>query len=334
MKHLTKEERDYIQAWLKAKKSVKWIAAELGKHPSTIYREIKRGLTEQMDKKFLTIHIVYTADRAQVEIDKNKVHKGRKMKLDKDDFFLQDFKDKVLNGKYSPEAFLYSVPERKVCIKTLYNYVHGEYIDGLKVEYLPYARRKKKKKVKVTKRKFIRGTSIEKRPENILMRNEYGHWEMDTVYSSRDDKTCLLVLSERATREEIVIKIKDRTAGSVIRAVDRLERSMGAPLFRATFKTITCDNGVEFAKWHLLERSCINKGKRTTTFFCHPYSSYERGTNENINRMIRRWIPKGDDIGLYSAKEIEEIQNWINNYPRGIFGGLSSKQYKEMLFCM
>jgi IS30 family transposase len=83
---------------------------------------------------------------------------------------------------------------------------------------------------------------------------------------------------------------------------------------------------MEFADWQSIERSCRTKGKRTKTFFCHPYCSCERGTNENINRMIRRWIPKGDDIGLYSSREISFIQNWINNYPRRIFNGKSSKE--------
>lgn len=334
MAHITEKERNYIEAWLKAKKSVKWIAQQLGKHPSTIYREIKRGLTEQIETTFYSTKIVYLSDRAQIEIDKNKVKKGRKKKLVKDDDFLLQFKSKVINEKYSPEAFLYTVPERKVCVKTLYNYVHGKYIDGMTVNNLPYAKPKKKKKEETVKREFSRGRSIEERPKEILLRNEYGHWEMDTVYSSKDDLTCLLVLSERCSREEKIIQIPNRTCKSVLLAMNRLERSMGAPAFRNTFKTITCDNGMEFADWESLEKSNLNKGKRTTLYFCHPYASSERGTNENENRMIRRWVPKGDDIGLYSPAEIKQIEDWMNNYPRKIFGGLSAKQYKEMVLCV
>ena len=84
---------------------------------------------------------------------------------------------------------------------------------------------------------------------------------------------------------------------------------------------------MEFSDWEKIERSVRTKGKRTVTYFCHPYCSGERGTNENINRMIRRWIPKGDDIGLYKPEEIERIQEWINNYPRPQFNGFSSREY-------
>lgn len=150
---------------------------------------------------------------------------------------------------------------------------------------------------------------------------------MDTVYSSKDDLHCLLVLTERMTRDEKVIRMKDRTMNSTIKALDSLERSMGTPSFRNTFKTITCDNGVEFSDFESIERSCRTKGKRTEVYYCHPYSSYERGSNENLNRMIRRWIPKGDDIGLYSPADIRFIEDWINDYPRPMFNGMSSREY-------
>ena len=165
----------------------------------------------------------------------------------------------------------------------------------------------------------------------MLKRNNYGNWEMDTVYSARGDKACLLVLSERMTRQEIVIKVKDRTSASILQGLDKLEKSMGAPCFRKTFVTVTADNGVEFSDWKSIERSSLNKKKRTDLYFCHPYCSGERGTNENINRMIRRWIPKGDDIGLYSVEEIKQIEDWINDYPRKIFNGLSSNEYRAKL---
>lgn len=331
-KHTTEKERHFIEVWLKERKSVAWIAEQLEKNRSTIYREIKRGETVQLTS-LLERKVVYLSDRAQMEYNKKQKNKGAKEKLSKDDAFLLAMKEKILKEKYSPEAFLCIVPDKKVCVKTLYNYVHKGYIDGLEIENLPYAKRKRKKKEKEGKQKYTKGTSIEDRPKFINTRNSYGHWEMDTVYSSKDDLTCLLVLSERAGRTEKVIQIKDRTASSVIRALNRLERSMGTVAFRETFKTITCDNGKEFSRWEDMEKSCINKGKRTKVYFCHPYTSCERGTNENINRMIRRWIPKGDDIGLYSKAEVQQIEDWINSYPRQIFGGLSSKQYTEMVLC-
>ncbi len=81
-----------------------------------------------------------------------------------------------------------------------------------------------------------------------------------------------------------------------------------------------------------MERSILKPGtKRTICYYCHPYASFERGSNENANRMIRRFIPKGSDIGKYTKKQIRKLENWINNYPRSIFGGMSSNQYRASL---
>ena len=169
------------------------------------------------------------------------------------------------------------------------------------------------------------GKSIEKRDPEIDTREEVGHWEMDCVEGKKKTKETLLVLSERKARKEIMIKMKDQTAGSVVAALDRLERRYGT-LFYKIFQTITVDNGSEFADVEGLERSCRRKGKRTTVFYCHPYSSYERGTNENINRMIRRWFPKGTDFGQVPKKAIQAVEDWLNAYPREILGFRSADE--------
>lgn len=166
---------------------------------------------------------------------------------------------------------------------------------------------------------------IEKRDPEIDTREEVGHWEMDCVEGKKKTKETLLVLSERKARKEIMIKMKDQTAGSVVAALDRLERRYGT-LFYKIFQTITVDNGSEFADVEGLERSCRRKGKRTTVFYCHPYSSYERGTNENINRMIRRWFPKGTDFGQVPKKAIQAVEDWLNAYPREILGFRSADE--------
>lgn len=173
--------------------------------------------------------------------------------------------------------------------------------------------------------------SIEDRPEEIDLRDIYGHWEMDTVYSGKDkSKSCLLVLSERMTREELIIRLKDRTAQSVLDAINAMESKIGYDRFRTVFKTITCDNGVEFSRHKELELSSTCVGVRTQVYFCHPYCSCERGTNENQNKLIRKYIPKGADIGDYTDERIKEIENLINNYPRRLFGGLSANDYKRI----
>ena len=146
---------------------------------------------------------------------------------------------------------------------------------------------------------------------------------MDTVVGKQGTKTVLLVLSERVMRKELIFKIPSKSQAAVVKVLDRLERKMGK-LFEETFKTITCDNGCENLDFEGIERSIRNKKRRTKVYYAHPYSSWERGTNENINKMIRRFIPKGIDISEFTSKQIEQIQHWINNYPRRIFNGLSA----------
>ncbi len=331
MHHMTYEERLYLERRLKPKDKVARIAEDLGYSTVTIYAEIKRGKCLQRNSNYEEVE-VYLADVGQRKHDEAMRNAGRPTKLSKDCDILREFKYWIINMKYSPEAFVMKTRMQDVCVRTLYNYVYKQYINGMTVTNLPYAKPKKKKKPETTKRPFkSRGTSIEERPDIVNLRQEYGHWEIDTVYSSHDDLTCLLTLTERKAREEIVMQIKDRTSASIIHSLNRLERTLGAPAFRKKFKSITCDNGSEFSDCAALEKSCINKGPRTKFYYCHPYCSSERGTNENYNRMIRRWIPKGDDIGLYSPEEIQFIQYWINTYPRKMFGGLSSSEYLHQL---
>lgn len=144
--------------------------------------------------------------------------------------------------------------------------------------------------------------------------------------AKRKTTRALLTLTERKTRKEIIIAIPNRKAETVVKALDALERKLGARRFRAIFKSITFDNGTEFAAAEGLERSCVNKRlPRTKVYFCHPYSSWERGTNENTNGMIRRRFPKGTNFAAVTNAQITQAENWINNYPRKILGYKSSE---------
>ena len=206
-------------------------------------------------------------------------------------------------------------------MRTLYRYIDNGIFLHLTNKELPIKgnRREHNKKVRVQKRASA-GESIENRPEEVKGRETFGHWEMDTVKGKRGvTKSCMLVLTERKTRDEIVIKLKDQGTASVVEALDRLERKWG-DMFYKVFRSITVDNGVEFSDYEGMEKSVQKDGKRTFVFYCHPYSSWERGTNENTNRLIRRHIPKGTDFDDTTDEEIEYIENWINNYPRGILG--------------
>lgn len=136
----------------------------------------------------------------------------------------------------------------------------------------------------------------------------------------------MLVLTERSTRHEIVRKLRSKTQSEVVHALDQLEH-IYKDRFPIIFKTITSDNGTEFLNTDCIEQSCIYKSvARTHLYYCHPYSAYERGSNENANKLIRRHIPKGDDISKYTIKQVQHIESWINNYPRKILGYRTSAE--------
>jgi IS30 family transposase len=107
---------------------------------------------------------------------------------------------------------------------------------------------------------------------------------------------------------------------------------MGRKRFARKFKSITVDNGSEFLGWEMLEKSCLKANtKRTAIYYCHPYSAWERGTNEQINGHIRRFIPKGSDISKYTNQQLKAIETWLNTYPRRILNGISAWEAVESL---
>lgn len=329
-KYITEAERYQIEILLREKYSISQVA-ELLKHKyNTIYKEIKKGTVKQLDS-LLREYYVYKADYAQMLYDKSVCNRGRNLKIGNDYELANYIEDMMLNKKYSPEAVAYAIRNdniqfrTKICAKTIYNYREM----GLFLNIEPKKRERKQLERKSTvSLNNLKGRSIESRSEDISKRKTYGHWEMDTVVSGKHTgKSCLLVLSERMTREEIVIKIKNKKSCSVVHALNMLERKYGSRKFNEKFKTITCDNGVEFLDSKGIEKSRYTKGNRTVVYYCHPYSSYERGTNENINRMIRRFFPKGTNFDLITKKQIAFVEEWINNYPRKILGGLSSRSF-------
>ena len=233
---------------------------------------------------------------------------------------------------YSPAAVLGEIRVKgmkfktSICKSTLYSYIRKGVFLTLEMRDLPRHGKNKRGYTRTHKKgaRASAGTSIEERPEEVNTRATIGHWEMDSVLGKKRTKPALLVLSERYSRKEIIIKVKDHTAASVVRALDRLERKMGSPAFRSVFRSITVDNGSEFADAAGMEQSCRSQGQRTKVYYCHPYSSWERGTNENTNGLIRRWFPKGTDFTKVTTQEIQKVEDWLNAYPREILGFLSA----------
>lgn len=331
-KHLNERERYKIEILLKEKMKTSDIAKRLGRSTRTIQREVKRGTVILLNSD-LTYRKEYCADAAQNDYRERSKNKGPGLKIGKDHKLAKHIERKIIEDRYSPDAIIGEIKEKKkkfdttICTKTLYNYIDQGVFSNISNKDLPVKRNKKKgkyKKVRIAHNN-LKGTSIEERPEHIETREEYGHWEMDCVVGKRKGGgSALLVLTERKFREQIIIKMPNQKQKSVIKALDKLEKQH-SDKFKEKFKTITVDNGVEFLDYKKMQKSVRNpQEKRTKIYYCHPYSSWERGSNENANRLIRRFIPKGTDIGRFSHKMIKFIESWINNYPRRIFDYKSS----------
>ena len=333
--HLSKTDRYKIEALLNTGHSKQEIADELHVHISTIYREVKRARMTQLTTDYQTVNR-YNPDLAEKRYRDNLSAKGPPLKIATDYDFAEYIEKKIVDEKRSPAAALHEIElegkqfETSVCVTTLYSYIDKGVFLNVSNEDLPEKPKRKKKNHKgKTMKRPPRGESIEKRPPEVAERKTFGHWEMDTVYGKKESsKDALLVLTERLTRKEIIVKMPDRTAESTIKALDSIENEYGER-FPIIFRTITVDNGGEFADVERLERSAADETKkRTKIFFCHPYSSYERGSNENQNRMIRREFPKGTDFGPVPEKDIKTQEEWINNYPRKVLDWKTS----EILF--
>lgn len=334
-KYLTITQRYQIETMLKDGKDPKQIAERLGKHYTTIYKEIKKGSVTFRNSDW-TYRTEYCADVAQRVTDERQTNKGRDFKIGNDYELAGHIEHLIKDLHYSPYAVVCDVRKSgrfktDICKTTLYRYIDMGLFLNISNKDLYSKRHKRKKKYNQLRpsHKNLKGTSIESRPASAGNRSVYGHWEMDTVYSGRKkSKCCLLVLTERRTRQEYLMRMPDRTLSSTVKALDRLENSIGYEAFKERFKTITCDNGSEFSDFQLIERSSTRAGcKRTSLYYCHPYASSERGSNENANKLVRHWIPKASDIGQYSDEDIQHIQDWVNDYPRQLFGGLSTNEY-------
>lgn len=333
--HLTKTKRIKLEALLKTNTSKKDIASYLGVHISTIYREIKRGTYDHLNENTMVFEKNYCWDIAEEKYRLQLKAKGRDLKITNDHKFIKYIEKRIIEDKLSPLAVLGEIKKKglnfntTICVNTLYNYIEKKVFSKLTIHHLPIKGKIKNKKRCITINQKQKGTSIEKRPIEINKRNTFGHWKMDCVCGST--RATLLVLTERLTRKEIIMPMTSQKSENVIHCLNIIEHQYGKS-FKKIFKTITVDNGKEFADFIKLEKSKYENGKRTSVYYCHPYCSSERGSNERLNREIRRLIPKGCDLSKFSYEEIQHIENWVNEYPRQILDFATSKdKFNEQL---
>jgi len=347
-KHLVYSERQELEYLVTAnqraskgkKKTQGQLATMMGVSAATISRELKRGLVILRDSEWRDYES-YSADVAQDDYDQKATHKGPGLKIGKDHALAEHIEKKIVEGKYSPDAAIMEIESGKyefettICTRTLYNYIDWGVFANITNKDLPRQGKTPKRTYKRVRKSYrnVGAKCISDRPEKANDRSEYGHWEMDCIESGKGKgNACLLVLVERMTRETKMFKMPSQTQEQVQKRMNFLERSMGEKKFAETFKSITVDNGSEFLDWVALERSCLaNEAVRTHVYYCHPYSSWERGSNEQRNGHIRRFIPKGSAISKYTNKRIKEIEQWLNNYPRRVLDGISAMDLIDRL---
>ena len=323
-KHLSEAERGEIEAYLSVGLKPAEIARRLGRNRSTITREINRGSITQVKKvngqKVYYQH--YYADAAH-----NRYRHAREasyyLKLDSvSDDFLRAFTEAMREKPrvHSVDTFVHTYRLQHVdavvpSTKTLYNYIHQGLLE-IKVIDLPRAVRIRKKFTKRPSTKKHLGKSIEERPEEINNRSRFGDWEIDSVLGGKTiGEPSILTLVERQTRYAVTMKLVDKKAEYVNQAV--LECMKLYPI-----KSITADNGNEF--------SSLSKIEGLDVYFAHAYSSYERGTNENFNGLLREFIPKGCSLKELNQNLLEDYTKAINERPRRIHGYQSAKKLFEL----
>lgn len=333
---ITYEERCKIEFMVKKKYTLQDMAEELGRNKSIISREINRHCDKKWDYNTGICKKVYSAAIAQGKYEFSRKKAGRKSKLSR--ALKQFIEDKILIEKWSPEevAGYIKVNDIKFDIQPsfqlIYYWIEKKKLNIRPLDLVHKAKLEKKDKKEEKFKKLPKHTekSIHKRPKEIDENKEFGHWELDCVEGSKGSKKTYMTLLERLTKKYIVIEMIEHTNECIKQAIDSLEDEYGDN-FRKIFKSMTTDNGHEFLNYDKIEISRFDENKRrTTVYYTDPYSSWQKGMNENCNGILRRFIPKWTDLNKVSSEKLENVVNKINGKPRKILGFISAeKRFKE-----
>ena len=333
---ITYEERCKIEFMVKKKYTLQDMAEELGRNKSIISREINRHCDKKWDYNTGICKKVYSAAIAQGKYEFSRKKAGRKSKLSR--ALKQFIEDKILIEKWSPEevAGYIKVNDIKFDIQPsfqlIYYWIEKKKLNIRPLDLVHKAKLEKKDKKEEKFKKLPKHTekSIHKRPKEIEENKEFGHWELDCVEGSKGSKKTYMTLLERLTKKYIVIEMIEHTNECIKQAIDSLEDEYGDN-FRKIFKSMTTDNGHEFLNYDKIEISRFDENKRRTTlYYTDPYSSWQKGMNENCNGILRRFIPKWTDLNKVSSEKLENVVNKINGKPRKILGFISAeKRFKE-----
>jgi IS30 family transposase len=318
-KRLTLNERVIIETLLNENKSKSYIASILNRSRSTITREINNWIAKPTDKyKAELAHWCAKDDYLNKRnLDKINTHKTLKLFIYKG--LLNNLSPEQIAGRINivyPNNHIMTIS-----YEAIYQHIyrHRQSRLGKKlIALLPYHHSKRRNKRKHGKNKIrIKDqVNIDSRPEHILLRKEIGHWEGDLMIGV-GQKSAIATVVERKTRFTFIMKIDNRKSKTVTKAFAKSLNTLPKKLK----KSMTYDNGMEMAnhKW-LSNKTGID------IYFAHPYSSWERGTNENTNGLIRRFFPKGTNFNNITINQLKEVENMLNNRPIKVLGYLTPNE--------
>lgn len=301
--HLTPEERDEIANLHSQKTPLSQIASILKRSKSTISNEINRNSSKNG----------YYSQQAQQQAKKRWERSHKRIRINNP--ILRAYIEQKLKSGWSPEQVAGRLKQdnsdMSISHEAIYQYIYEE--NRVLCLYLPrrHSKRLKKGNLRKTKRTTIPDRiSIQERPKVIELREEFGHYEADSVVS-RKSKYALSTMVERKSRYTTISRLSSKTAQNTSNAIKKALQDLPDN----AVKTFTYDNGTEFAL-HMQVNSSLN----TKSYFCQPYHSWEKGSIENRNGIIRRYLPKGTDFAKIKDVEIKWIQDRINNTPMKCLG--------------
>lgn len=310
--HLTIYEREEIALGLERGESLSSIANSLGRHRSTLSRELKRN-SPPVNK------VRYRANRAQGRADARKRagHWRDRLKLPQ----IRTYVEEKLQTGWTPELIAGRLqmehPDLSTNHESIYQWIYIQRRDLIK--HLPRSHRKRKRRGSAKNKGCVRIPNrimIYERPAEVETRIEPGHWEADTAVS-RQSKAAIAVVHERTSRYCKLTQMESKSAQNMQQAVIGSLSDMPDNLR----KTITYDNGTENAS-----HEAINAALNTASYFCRPYHSWEKGGVENSIGLIRRFYPKKTDWGLLTQSDLAIIENWLNTRPRKCLGFRTAKE--------
>ncbi len=302
--HLTHDDRIRLASLKRAGLKQKDIAKELGKNPSTISRELKRNLTKNKSR--------YDVRVAQDNTDQRRFLANQHFRKVANSSWLQEHIRKKLKLDWSPEQIAGRLNRDRgkpvVCHETIYQYVYSEgrdLINHLRHKKSKYRKRYGTKKQEVEREK-TRKRRIDTRPEIINERSRIGDWEGDTVHG-KDNSGSIATHVERKTGYLLGGKLEQNSG--VAFKESAFDRFAKIPLRKRL--SCTYDNGSEMSEFELIERQL-----KMTIFFAWPYHSWERGTNENTNGLLRQYFPKGSRFDTVTQQDVDLAVKLINHRPR------------------